>query len=110
MTEKIPVSDLERAAREFALPQIEIIEPDIAVCLGKDCFDALRVAARHAVVPNDPIGYHFVSGLTRFGAKPIQAIGERSIEAPIKLEKIGRLWPRPTSRASAIAGNSEKAA
>jgi uracil-DNA glycosylase len=40
----IPVRDLERAASEFAVPQIEIIEPRLVVCLGLQTFNALRVA------------------------------------------------------------------
>jgi uracil-DNA glycosylase len=45
MNASIPTRDLVRAAREFALPQMEIIEPRIAVCLGKAAFDAVAVAA-----------------------------------------------------------------
>lgn len=41
----IPRRDLVRAAREFALPQIEIVEPRIAVCLGRAAFDAVAIAA-----------------------------------------------------------------
>jgi uracil-DNA glycosylase len=41
----IPLRDLVRAAREFALPQIEIVEPSLAVCLGKAVFDAVALAA-----------------------------------------------------------------
>jgi hypothetical protein len=41
----IPMRDLERAARAFALPQIEIIGPRLAVCLGKATFDAVALAA-----------------------------------------------------------------
>jgi restriction system protein len=34
MCARIPMSDLENAARDFALPQIRIVKPRIAVCLG----------------------------------------------------------------------------
>ena len=37
--------DLVRAAREFALPQIEIVGPRLAVCLGKAAFNAVAIAA-----------------------------------------------------------------
>lgn len=40
----IPFGDLVRAAREYAIPQIEIVEPRLVVCLGKATFDASRVA------------------------------------------------------------------
>jgi restriction system protein len=45
MSASIPMRDLVRAAREFALPQIEIVGPRFAVCLGKAAFDAVAVAA-----------------------------------------------------------------
>jgi restriction system protein len=41
----IPLQDLVRAAREFALPQIEIVRPRLVACLGKATFDAIAVAA-----------------------------------------------------------------
>jgi hypothetical protein len=47
MNGSIPMRDLVSAAREFALPQIEIVGPRLAVCLGKAAFDAVAVAAGH---------------------------------------------------------------
>lgn len=40
----IPEGDFLRAAREFALPQIQIVKPKLLICLGLDTFNALRVA------------------------------------------------------------------
>lgn len=40
----IRVRDLERAAREFALPQIDIVVPRLVICLGLATFNALRRA------------------------------------------------------------------
>lgn len=40
----IPFGDLVHAAKHFAIPQIEIISPKLVVCLGKNTFNALRVA------------------------------------------------------------------
>jgi restriction system protein len=45
MNASIPMRDLVRAARAFALPQIEIVGPRLAVCLGKAAFDAVALAA-----------------------------------------------------------------
>jgi hypothetical protein len=45
MSASIPMRDLLRAAREFALPQIEIVRPRLAFCLGKAAFDAVALAA-----------------------------------------------------------------
>jgi hypothetical protein len=44
MNAPLPMRDLVKAARDFALPQIEIIQPKIAVCLGIASFNALSVA------------------------------------------------------------------
>src|SRR5438477_8132572 len=44
MSKSIPRSDLVRAAREFALPQIRIVNPKLVVCLGLNTFNALRQA------------------------------------------------------------------
>jgi hypothetical protein len=44
MSASIPKRDLVRAAKDFAIPQIEIVEPLIAVCLGVPAYNALRAA------------------------------------------------------------------
>lgn len=44
MSTRIPAKDLLRAATEFALPQIQIIRPKVAICLGKATFNAVRAA------------------------------------------------------------------
>jgi restriction system protein len=52
LSSAIPIRDLERAAREFAIPQIDIVAPLVAVCLGLNTFNALRRAASMDVMPN----------------------------------------------------------
>jgi hypothetical protein len=47
MNKSIARRDLVRAAQEFALPQIEIVGPRLAICLGKAAFDALAIASGH---------------------------------------------------------------
>jgi len=44
MSGPIPHHDLVRAANEFALPQISIVDPVLVVCLGLATFNALRHA------------------------------------------------------------------
>jgi restriction system protein len=44
MSSKIAPSALVRAAREFALPQVEIVNPKLVICLGHDTYNALRAA------------------------------------------------------------------
>ncbi len=48
MSGKIPHQDLLRAARCFALPQIEIVRPAIVVCMGLATFNAMRVSCGQA--------------------------------------------------------------
>lgn len=38
----IPTSALVRAAKEFAIPQIEIVRPALVICLGISTFNAVR--------------------------------------------------------------------
>jgi restriction system protein len=45
MSAPIPWADLQRAAQEFALPQIEAVQPKLVIALGKACFNALQGAA-----------------------------------------------------------------
>ncbi len=47
MNAAIKRKDLDEAAKEFALPQIQIVAPRIAVCLGKTAFNAIARAAGH---------------------------------------------------------------
>ena len=67
MNASIAKRDLLRAAREFALPQIEIVGPRLAVCLGKSAFNAVAVAAgRHGAKSlADAIAYPFEIGSTQ---------------------------------------------
>lgn len=45
MSGAIPLKDLCMAAREYALPQIQIIKPMLVIALGLNCFNALRFAS-----------------------------------------------------------------
>jgi restriction system protein len=44
MSERIPQRDLIAAGREFAVPQIRIVNPKLVICLGLATFNALRRA------------------------------------------------------------------
>lgn len=45
MSASIPKADLVRAAREFAMPQIQIVAPRLVICLGLATFNALQKAS-----------------------------------------------------------------
>ena len=47
MSAKIPPKDMQRAAKEFTLPMIEIIKPKIVIALGKETFCALYNVCGH---------------------------------------------------------------
>jgi uracil-DNA glycosylase len=44
----IPRRDLVRAAEEFALPQIRIVQPRLVICLGLNTYNALREACQES--------------------------------------------------------------
>ena len=56
MSEKILTSDLNRAAIQFALPQIAIVKPRLVICLGIATFNALRRAIGLQKVKNTTVG------------------------------------------------------
>lgn len=47
MSSPIRMNDLVRAAKEFAIPQIQIVEPKLVACLGLNTFNAIRIACGH---------------------------------------------------------------
>ena len=50
MSAYMPVRDLRRAAHDFTLPMIDIIEPKIVIALGRKTYQALLSAARDKAV------------------------------------------------------------
>ena len=67
MSGSIAKHDLIRAAREFALPQIRIVQPRLVICLGLETFNSIREAC----------------GMQRF--VPMA----EAIESPFKIERHG---------------------
>ena len=52
MVGDIPKDDLTRAAREFAIPQIDVVSPKLVICLGMATFNAVRKAAELPLAPD----------------------------------------------------------
>ena len=52
MSASIPHRDLVAAAREFAIPQIQIVRPRLVICLGLATFNALRRARGLGTCPS----------------------------------------------------------
>ena len=44
MGQRIPRRDLVRAAKEFALPQVRIVQPKLVICLGLQTYNGMREA------------------------------------------------------------------
>jgi uracil-DNA glycosylase len=65
----IPRRELVRAAQEFALPQIQIVQPKLVICLGLNTFNAIRIA---------------------LGQTPAQRMNE-AIASPFTIDK-SRIW------------------
>lgn len=67
MNARIPAADLLRAADQFTIPMIEIIQPKLVICLGKDTFNALRKACGLHVVYSieEAVNSSFLHGSTK---------------------------------------------
>jgi hypothetical protein len=91
MGEPIPKRDLVKAAREFAISQIEIIKPVIAVCLGKTAFNAVAVAAgdREAATLADAIAKPFQLDTTEVWCQ--RHPGRNGVD------RVGKDWARMAS-------------
>ncbi len=64
LSARIKTRDLVRAAKEFAIPQIEIVRPRLVVCLGLSTFNALQRATGKRITRNtaDAIAQPFLLG------------------------------------------------
>jgi hypothetical protein len=67
LSASISAKDFERAVREFALPQIDIVQPRLLVCLGLNTFNSLRVVLGEPRLKNiaEAIDRPFSYGRTR---------------------------------------------
>ena len=54
MGQRIPRRDLVRAAKEFALPQVRIVQPKLVICLGLQTYNGLREACGQARIARLP--------------------------------------------------------
>lgn len=67
MSEKIPAKDFEKAAHDFAIPQIEIISPKRVICLGMGVYNTLAKA----------LGYRRASNLDEATQHPLRVNGSK---------------------------------
>jgi restriction system protein len=89
----IPFKDLVRYAKTYTLPQIEIVSPRIAICLGKKTFDAVRSAAGLGRIEGDEAV--FPGPHTRIGSAEVYGAPHPSPQGMIRAggkDAAGRIW------------------
>jgi uracil-DNA glycosylase len=96
MSASIPMRDLVRAAREFAFPQIEIVGPRLAVCLGKAAFDAVALAGgrRRSGSLAEAIASPFEIGKTQVWCQAHTGQLGTLTRNPIGADQVARDWAR----------------
>lgn len=102
VTARIPPRDLVRAALEFALPQIQIVEPKIVICLGLATFNALRrTCAETQCHPLDQaIGSPFALGLARVWCQAHTGVLGRNNRNRGGVDRVSADWRRMKSMGS----------
>ena len=86
---RIPMSDMEYCAERYAIPQIRIVCPPVALCVGLQTLNAVRLAlgespVRAAAAANEPlqVGSTLVFGVPHTGWwGTINAGGRREVDA-----------------------------
>jgi uracil-DNA glycosylase len=96
MSASIKPSDLIRAATEFALPQIGIIAPRLAICLGKAAFNAVAVAAGmpKAKTLDNAIESPFLAGKTKVWCQAHTGQQSRNFRNRGGVDRVSKDWAR----------------
>jgi hypothetical protein len=99
----IPMRDLVRAAREFTLPQIKVVGPRLAVCLGKAAFDAVALAAgvRRTASMAEAIASPFEIGNTRVWCQAHTGQQGTNQRNRLRVDQVEEDWARMASTSSA---------
>lgn len=87
MNARIPVGDLTRSAREFAIPQIDIVAPRLVICLGLATYNGLRRALRmpRAKTLDEAIGHPFSHNGTRVWCQAHTGGLGQSLRGPLRV-------------------------
>jgi restriction system protein len=107
MNAGIKRKDLDAAAEQFALPQIQIVGPRIAVCLGKSSFNAIARAAGQspAKALNDAIASPFHVGKTQIWCQAHTGRQGRNFRNRGGVDRVSKDWSQMAVEFSA-QGNS----
>lgn len=94
MSARIPPKDLERAATEFALPQLRIVQPKVAICFGKATFNAMRAACGLPAVKSiqEGVDAHFDHAGTRVWCQAHPAVQAQNTRNRGDKTRVGRDW------------------
>lgn len=93
MSAPVPMPDLADCARRFLLPQIEIVRPRMAICLGQATFNSVRRALRVPPLSlneaGQPSGHTTYFGSEIYGSPHLGARGTANAGG---LNNVARLW------------------
>jgi hypothetical protein len=97
---KIPIEDLAYCAKKYTLPQIEIVQPRMVLCLGKGTFNAIQLALGYplsklseASLPNGHTKYR--NGAEIYGVPHTGSWGTRNAGG---IDNVGAIWGRLANR------------
>jgi uracil-DNA glycosylase len=95
MSSKIRSTDMRYCAEKYAIPQMGIIAPKMAICLGRDTFDAIRNSLHkerplfsEAYYPQYCIDHH---GTEIYGVPHPGSLGTRNAGGKARVKEIWRI-------------------
>lgn len=99
MTGNVPMADMLYCASEYAVPQIKIVQPAMAICLGAKTFNSVRRALKlpdfklkDAYVPS---AHTIYNGSEIYGVPHTGGLGHANAGGA---EKVDQIWARLAAR------------
>lgn len=103
MTGNVPMKDMLYCAETYALPQIQIVQPVMALCLGSKTFNSLRralgrsdLALREAC---EPTAHTIYNGTEIYGVPHTGGLGHAAAGG---MENVDGIWSRLAQRYSEL--------
>lgn len=96
LSASISAKDFERAAREFAVPQIDIVKPRLVICLGLNTFNTLRRVLGASPLKNltEALEQPFSYGATRIWCQAHTGQLGRNNRNRGGVDRVSRDWAR----------------
>jgi hypothetical protein len=97
---KIPIEDLAYCAETYTLPEIEIVQPRMVLCLGKDTFNAIQRALGHPMSKLSEASLPTAHTKLRSGAEiyGVPHTGSWGTKNAGGLDNVDAIWARLSSR------------